>query len=209
MNAPDDHPKLIFVGTHAGLCRAWRSHANSLANVEVHHGRFQDLETYDCLVSPANSFGLMDGGIDAAIVDFFGAELMGRVQARILDEYLGEQPVGTSIIVETGSLRHPYLAHTPTMRVPMTVARTDVPYVAMWGMLLAVRAHNRTSKPRIASIACPGLGTGTGGVPADEAARQMTLAYRHLIDPPCKLTWEVAEMRHMEVLGGCDLKVRE
>lgn len=27
----------------------------------------------------------------------------------------GEQPVGTSFIIETGNAKHPFLAHTPTM----------------------------------------------------------------------------------------------
>ncbi|MGB3240982.1 MAG: hypothetical protein WBB29_22045 [Geitlerinemataceae cyanobacterium] len=54
------------------------------------------MSAYDCLVSPANSFGMMDGDMDAAIVRYFGQSLMDRVQRRILDDYLGEQPVGTS-----------------------------------------------------------------------------------------------------------------
>jgi O-acetyl-ADP-ribose deacetylase (regulator of RNase III) len=67
--------------------------------VEIVNGVFESLLEFDCLVSPANSFGLMDGGTDAAIVRFFGEELMERVQKRILAEYLGEQPVGTSMLV--------------------------------------------------------------------------------------------------------------
>jgi O-acetyl-ADP-ribose deacetylase (regulator of RNase III) len=45
----------------------------------------------------------MDGGIDFAISQFFGWGLENNVQRRILDEYSGEQPVGTSMIVETGN----------------------------------------------------------------------------------------------------------
>ena len=71
------------------------------------------------MVSAANSFGLMDGGVDLAITRFFGVQLMERVQAHILQEYLGEQPIGTSFTIETGHPKHPFVAHTPTMRVPM------------------------------------------------------------------------------------------
>ena len=67
------------------------------------------------MVSAANSFGLMDGGVDLAITRFFGEPLMQRIQTRILEEYLGEQPVGTSLIVETGHPAHPFVAHTPTL----------------------------------------------------------------------------------------------
>src|SRR6185369_9519562 len=106
-----------------------------------------------------------------AITLFFGAALPARVQQRILVEYLGEQPVGTSLIVETHHPRHPFVAHTPTMRVPMSIAYTDHAYVAMWAMLLAVRRHNLTSATPIRRVACPGLGTATGRVPFREAAR--------------------------------------
>jgi O-acetyl-ADP-ribose deacetylase (regulator of RNase III) len=156
---------------------------------------------FDCVVSAANSFGLMDGGVDAAIVRFFGNPLMDRVQQRILDEYLGEQLVGTCLLVETHHAKHPFVAHTPTMRVPMDITGTDNVYRAMWAMLLAVRNHNRTAGRGINSVACPGLGTGTGHVPYPEAARQMALAYRNFVNPPRLLDWRLAESRQDQV--GC------
>src|SRR5215475_610327 len=152
------------------------------------------------MVSAANSFGLMDGGVDLAIVRFFGFELMDRVQDRVLTDYLGEQPVGTSFIIETEHAKHPFLAHTPTMRVPMRITRTDNVYRAMWAMLLAVRQHNRTSKrAAIKTIACPGLGTATGRMPAGEAARQMAAAYRHFLRPPAQISWPYAATRHASI----------
>src|SRR5262245_41803895 len=151
------------------------------------------------MVSPANSFGMMDGGIDAAIIRFFGNDLMNRVHEHILNEFFGEQPVGTSIIVETGHAHHPFLAHTPTMRVPANINNTDNVYVAMAAMLRAVHHHNRAVKPPITFIACPGLGTGTGQVNYGEAARQMALAYKYYLNPPSRLDWHVAELRHREI----------
>src|SRR5262245_17188567 len=128
--------RLILVSPEPLLCQAFQEQFGELPDVEVVTGHFEQLAEFDCLVSPANSFGLMDGGTDGAITRFCGHALMERVQKRILDEYLGEQPVGTSLIVETGHAIHPFLAHTPTMRVPMPVARTDYVYLAMWAMLL-------------------------------------------------------------------------
>jgi O-acetyl-ADP-ribose deacetylase (regulator of RNase III) len=52
--------------------------------------RFEDLPKFDCIVSAANSFGLMDGGIDYAISTFFGWDLQRRVQKVIIEEYLGD-----------------------------------------------------------------------------------------------------------------------
>src|SRR5262245_9883466 len=93
--------RLILVDPKKVLCDAFRERFKSLPNVEVVMGLFEQLPVYDCMVSAANSFGLMDGGVDAAITRFFGDGLQERVQSRILEEYLGEQPVGTSLIVET------------------------------------------------------------------------------------------------------------
>jgi O-acetyl-ADP-ribose deacetylase (regulator of RNase III) len=145
---------------------------------------------------------MMDGGMDAAIIRFFGDSLMTKVQQHILDEFLGEQPVGTSFIVETGHPKHPFLAHTPTMRVPMSIAGTDIPYIAMWAMLLTVRQHNQHAERKINSIACPGLGTGIGRIPYDEAARQMAIAYDNFLHPPKFLNCIVAADRQLQIWEG-------
>jgi O-acetyl-ADP-ribose deacetylase (regulator of RNase III) len=196
---------LILVDPKPALCDAFREQFLALPNVEIVTGKFEQLSAYDCMVSAANSFGLMDGGVDAAITQFFGYELQEQVQKRIVDEFLGEQPVGTSIIVETNHPKHPFIAHTPTMRVPMDIAHTDHVYLAMWAMLLAVRQHNLKSEKRINIVACPGLGTATGHVPYRQAARQMALAYEHFLNPPSYLDWRFADKRQEKVRYGGDM----
>jgi O-acetyl-ADP-ribose deacetylase (regulator of RNase III) len=191
--------KLILVDPNYELSQAFRSRFDYLPNVEVANCGFEQLPSYDCLVSPANSFGMMDGGVDAAIIKFFGICLMERVQQKILDDYLGEQSVGTSFIIDTGHPQYPFLAHTPTMRVPMQIVGTDIPYIAMWAMLLAVEQHNRHHDYQITTIACPGLGTGIGRILADESARQMALAYDHFIYPPKFLNCFVAASRQLQI----------
>ena len=194
--------KLILVAPNSQLFAAFQQHFSYLPNIEVVNNYFEWIPEFDCLVSPANSFGMMDGGMDAAIVKFFGRSLMTKVQQYILQEFLGEQPVGTSFIVETGHPKHPFLAHTPTMRVPMSIAGTDIPYVAMWAMLLAVRRHNQSAEHKIDSVVCPGLGTGIGRVPYQEAARQMALAYDNFLHPPKFLNCIVAAERQLQIWEG-------
>ncbi len=109
--------KLILVAPDPALAEAFQQHFADFPQVEVVNNYFEWLPEFDCLVSPANSFGMMDGGIDAAITRFFGLDLERRVQQTILADYLGEQPVGTSFVIPTGHPKHPFLAHTPTMRV--------------------------------------------------------------------------------------------
>jgi O-acetyl-ADP-ribose deacetylase (regulator of RNase III) len=191
--------RLILVDPNADLCNEWKRQFDGLSGVEVVNDRFESLEEFDCMVSPANSFGLMDGGVDLAIISFFGIELMDRVQAIIVDQFLGEQPIGTSMLVETDHPKHPYIAHTPTMRVPMSIQGTDNVYCAMWAMLLAVDHHNRTQARKISTVASPGLGTATGQMSPSEAARQMVLAYRWSLERPPMISWPYALARQAAI----------
>ncbi len=197
--------KLILVDPKSDLVKEWKQSFNKLPNVEIVSGYFEDLPEFDCMVSAANSFGLMDGGVDLAISRFFGWDLMADVQRKIIAEYLGEQPVGTSMIVETNHDKHPYIAHTPTMRVPLPISRTDNVYLAMWAMLREIWRHNQISERPINIVACPGLGTLTGRVPAKEAARQMSLAYRNFYNRPQAINWQYTSDRQNEILYGGDL----
>lgn len=194
--------KLILIAPDYSLYKAFQDSFSYLPRVEIVNDRFENLEEYDCLVSPANSFGMMDGGMDAAITKFFGRSLEEKVQQHILDDYLGEQPIGTSIIVETGHPRHPFLAHTPTMRVPMKIQNTDIPYVATWAMLLAIRQHNKNFLNSIQSVICPGFGTGIGCVAYTEAARQMALAYDRFVYPPKFINCFMAASRQLQIWEG-------
>jgi O-acetyl-ADP-ribose deacetylase (regulator of RNase III) len=194
--------KLIIVDVWADFCKAAEKYFDGLPDVAIVNDRFENLADYDCMVSAANSFGLMDGGVDGAITAFFGKQLMSTVQEHILMEFLGEQPVGSSIIVGTGHDDFPYIAHTPTMRVPMDIGHTDNVYMAMLAMLRAVHQHNEIAGRKIKVIACPGLGTGVGKMPAAEAARQMALAYKNFLKPPFSIDWDYASQRQADVRYG-------
>jgi O-acetyl-ADP-ribose deacetylase (regulator of RNase III) len=170
--------------------------------VQIVCGRFEDLPSFDCVITAGNSFGLMDAGMDLAVVRYFGRHLMERIQKQILDDYLGEQPVGTCILVPTDHPTHPFVAHAPTMRVPMNIQGTDHVYLAMWAVLTAVHRHNRAAPKKIESLACPGLGTGTGGMDSMEASLQLCLAYEHFQRPPQFINPSVAQQRHERVYYG-------
>ena len=191
--------ELILVDVQAELCEAWQQAFSTLPRISIHHGLFQDVAEFDCMVSPANSFGIMDGGIDLIIRNYFGFELQENVRKNIEEIYFGEQPVGTSIIVETGNPKHPFLAHTPTMRIPKDISNTDNVYNATFAMLRAVASHNQTHRLPINKVLCPGLGTATGRVKPKEAARQMALAYRNFLHPPQVLIWSDLKARDAEI----------
>src|SRR5687768_13158327 len=116
---------LWLVHPDEGACAAFRRRFAGLPNVRVVRGRRDALDPHDCFVTAGNAFGLMTAGIDAAVVARFGQDLMRRVQQRIMDEYFGEQPVGTAFVLPTGDPGLPFLCHAPTMRVPGSIEGTD------------------------------------------------------------------------------------
>jgi len=182
--------QLWLVHPEAAMCAAFEVRFTALPGVRVIQGRFEDLGPHDCFVTAGNAFGMMTAGIDAAVARFFGEDLVRRVQHHIMDAFLGEQPVGTAFILPTGNPSYPFLAHAPTMRVPGSIEGTDKVYSGTWAALLAVHAHNQTGEQPIETLAFPAFGTGFGGVPFDEAARQMAAAYRHYLEPPHRLDWD-------------------
>ena len=124
------------------------------------------------MVSPANSFGIMDGGLDLAIRDQLGPVVERRVQNVIREKHHGELPIGSAEIVATGDSRWPHLVCAPTMRVPENVSRTIHAYWAFRAILLAVKDHES-----IKSLLCCGLATGVGRMPPRRCAVQMHQAY--------------------------------
>jgi len=202
--------KLVLVDLEAELCQEFSKVFNGVENVEVVNGPFEKVN-FDCIVSAANSFGLMDGGVDGAITGYFGEQMMKRVQQKIINDYHGEQPVGTSFIIRGNESwndgNNQYVAHTPTMRVPMNIRTTENVYHAMRAMLMAVYGFNKAvdsgEKPpyvnRINTVACTGLGTFCGEVPFRKAARDMKMAYDNVINVPTHIDWDFANMRNKQI----------
>lgn len=176
---------------------------DTFENVIAAHGPF------DALVSPANSFGIMDGGVDAAITAYFGTDLQARVQKQILEEWGGEQPVGTCMPVDAGCVEPPmvkWLLHAPTMRVPSRIVGTANVYQAFRAVLLSARHGVETwtvevvgdlatgygRRDAIQSVLCPGMGTLTGGLTPENAAAQMRAAWDSLERTPSFVGWDWA-----------------
>jgi O-acetyl-ADP-ribose deacetylase (regulator of RNase III) len=139
-----------------------------------------DITTLKCdaIVSPANSFGFMDGGLDLALSSRFGWGLQDRVR-NLIDE-LPEQEllVGKALAVETCDEQVPWLIVAPTMRVPMSfnIGTSINAYLAMRAILLTAK-----SIANLTSIAVPGLCTGVGRMPPALAAKQMFMAYDEVV----------------------------
>ena len=137
----------------------------------------------DAIVSPANSFGFMDGGIDAVYTRHFGTGLQKRLQTAIRDQHAGELPIGQAVIVPTDHTDIPWCISAPTMRIPRDVSGTVNAYLAFRAALRAALQHNRDDRSRISTILCPGLATAAGKMPAGRCARQMRAAWERILGP--------------------------
>lgn len=167
---------------NADLVDAWKAAFAGVANVEVSLGDIFAHEA-DAILSPANSFGHMDGGIDLLYSRYFGWDLQTNLQAVLAEHHYGELPVGQAIVHATGHARFPFLVSAPTMRVPARIDQTVNVYLAFRAALIAVLKHNAASDEAIDSLLVPGLGTGIGAMPPARAARQMRLAYDSILAP--------------------------
>jgi len=173
--------RLILVDRTPRMAAAWRDAFAEDNRVEVHEDDYF-VHSADAMVSPANSFGIMDGGLDLAIRNELGLRVQQRVQRRIVEAHHGELPVGAAEIVSTDDVRWPWLIAAPTMRAPELVGNTLNAYLALRAALLAIRQHPQT----IRSVVCCGLGTGIGGMDPVRCATQMFLALRH-VDGPARI----------------------
>ncbi len=191
--------KIYLLDINKNMTDEWERYFHPLKNIEIIN---EDFVTFmdkhpniEAIVSPANSFGLMDGGYDKAITDYFGEELMRDVQKVIISDWFGEQPVGTSITVPIYKRRiingigvesHPILIHTPSMRTPEIITDSRVIYQCMRTTLI------EAEKQEVNSIVIPAFGGLTGKVPCDVIAKMMFLAYKQIHNQPEEITWGYA-----------------
>jgi len=159
-------------------------------------GDVQDVVA-DAVVSPANSFGFMDGGIDWALTQWLGAHVEQAVIADVQKLPFGELLVGQALAVETGNEAVPYLISAPTMRVPKIIQDpADI-------MLAARAAASLAKKMGLNSIALPGMGTGCRRLRPDIAARAMMAGIQQALKPlPRPVSWREAQGQHFNLTGA-------
>jgi O-acetyl-ADP-ribose deacetylase (regulator of RNase III) len=175
--------QVILCDRQRELVRAWRRSFRAHPEVAVRHG---DLLTVaaDAYVSPANSCGWMDGGLDLLLRErFVAGDIQGTVHEAIAAKG-GRLPVGRALVVGTDDDEVPYLVVAPTMEVPCEVGHTVNAYRAMRALLRAVQRFNARGEGHIGSVAVPGLCTGVGGMEPSVAALQMRRAYRRWLRGP-------------------------
>ena len=166
----------ILIDTKPEITNAWHSYFQNEKNVKIVNGDITRI-TCDAIVSPANSFGFMDGGLDYSISERLGWDMEKELQRRIKALPEGELLIGTAMILETGDNSIPFLISAPTMRVPtnFNIDTSVNAYLAMKAILIQAKQHQD-----IHCVAIPGLCTGVGKMDPHIAARQMYCAFQEI-----------------------------
>ncbi|NPA32980.1 MAG: ADP-ribose-binding protein [Aquificae bacterium] len=129
-------------------------------DIKVIKGSILEVDA-DVIVNPANSKGVMGGGVAGVIRRFGGEEIEREAMSK------APIPVGEAVLTRAGRLNFKGVIHAPTMEEPaMPSSEEKVRKAVRAALTLADREGFKV-------IAFPGMGTGVGGVPKDVAARAM------------------------------------
>ena len=200
--------QIILSAVNSELLDAWRRICGDLKNVIIHQGSILELSC-DAVVSPANSFGFMDGGIDMLYSQRFGWRVQQRLQQLIQEKHHGELLVGAAEIVETDSPTIAYLIAAPTMRAPMVLENSVNPYLAARAVFLLIKhgvfsegiLEGEPISQVIQTVAFPGLGTGVGRVDPNTCAWQVRTAIEEVVlgKHTFPESWMDAQRRHQQL----------
>ena len=167
--------KIVLSDINKSMTDAWKTEFSGYSNIDIVNDSIFNVKS-DAIISPANSFGIMDGGIDGKLRDYFGLSIETAVRTKIKQAYQGELPVGCAIVLPTGNKQFPYLISAPTMRVPEEVSKSLNAYLAMRAILITALANKE-----ISTLAVPGLCALSGRMPYEIVARQMRVAWDKII----------------------------
>jgi len=178
------------------LVESWKDEFKPYPEVDIIE---EDIfrQTADAIVSPGNSFGLMDAGLDKLMCDYFGKDLENQLQGKIRGDHYGELPVGTATILQVDDRNFSYFISSPTMRVPMRLKESVNVYLATRAVFLTIDEFNDETH-HIGSVVIPGMGVGSGKMPYEVAAKQMRVAYESIILGKLEFPqdWKVAREAH-------------
>lgn len=169
--------KYLLVAQNTDMLRAWETSFGEHEDLEIVENDITQVSC-DAMVSPANSFGFMDGGLDYALSIRFGWDLQNALQQMIKELPEGELLVGKALTLETGDAKVPYLISSPTMRIPTNygIPYSVNAYLAMKATLIEAIKHAKIEK-----VAIPSFCTGVGGMDLEIASHQMWMAYSEIV----------------------------
>ncbi|MEJ7556295.1 MAG: ADP-ribose-binding protein [Aquificaceae bacterium] len=131
-----------------------------MMEISVVQGSLLEVQA-DAIVNPANSLGLMGGGVAGVIKRFGGEEIEKEAVSK------APIPVGSAVLTSAGKLPFKGVIHAPTMEEPAMETTEEKVRKAVRAVL------ELADRMGFESIAMPGMGTGVGRLPKDVSARAM------------------------------------
>ena len=179
---PESELKFYLCGNSRESTDAFMDQFSDLPSVSIVLGDILNLDTH-AIVSPANSFGDMSGGLDKAIDCFYKYEAQKKAMNLIQNKHFGEMPVGNAEILSMNTEQFPYLVCAPTMRIPGKLVKENInAYLAMRAILIELKKFNSFKPGGIKSVAIPSLCSGVGGNSYIESAKQMRMAFEMIMN---------------------------
>ncbi|MDG6101444.1 macro domain-containing protein [Dactylosporangium aurantiacum] len=176
-DAPKQQLRVVLSDVNANVVQAWRSAFADTPEVTIVQGSILD-QRVDAWVSPTNSQGRMDGGVDAVVKRHLGAGIQLRVQRAIRDGFAGSLPIGSAVCVPSGAADPRYLISTPTMTQSVQNVRETLNVaLACAAAFQAIHRQNEAEPGSITSVALVGMGAATGKVPPQVCANLMWAGY--------------------------------
>jgi O-acetyl-ADP-ribose deacetylase (regulator of RNase III) len=168
---------VVLVDINARVVDAWKAVFADTPEVQIYKGSITD-QYVDAWVSPTNSRGSMDGGVDAVIKRRLGSRIQTHVRDAIRKQYGGSMPVGSATCIPTGVSAPKFLISTPTMVQSVeNVGETMNVALACAAAFQAIHMQNAREPGSIESVALVGMGAATGRVPPRVCANLMWTGY--------------------------------
>ena len=162
--------KYILFDIDNSKTKVWKRLLNDKIAIDVVCTSVCDIKA-DIYVSPANSYGQLDGGIDKVYRTMFpGIQYAVNDRLKI---YRNRRPpigVGSALLIEIPN-RNCRLLLAPTMELP---GKLKTPWNSFWSALVIFYL----TKDFDGTVAIPGLGTGTGHISSEEMIEMVMLAYK-------------------------------
>jgi O-acetyl-ADP-ribose deacetylase (regulator of RNase III) len=177
--------KIEFVDRNVEVIQAYANFFSKKINVKL---KIDDIlkQESGALVSPANCYGNMDGGIDKAYNTYFSKmDLESEIMHYIDNFHGGKLEIGSAQIIPTNDDKFKYVIFSPTVERPGEVAKPENIEKLMYSVIKEVTNYNKKfshkNKLEIDKLLIPGLGTGYGNLEPRISAEYAKKGYEKAI----------------------------
>ncbi|GAB7048088.1 macro domain-containing protein [Catenuloplanes indicus] len=199
---------VVLTDVNARVVDAWRSAFAENPEVTIVRGSLLD-QRVDAWVTPTNSHGAMNGGVDAVIKRHLGPGIQMRVQRAIRDAFDGALPIGSAVCVPSGAANPAYLISTPTMEHSAENVRETLNVaLACAAAFQAVHMQNAAQRGSVRSVALVGMGAATGKVPPQVCANLMWAGYTLFREEAAFTSWDELRDTVTTQLGAATSRTR-